>query len=367
MNKIGDFTVIRRREFILYALSAGSICALNPRKSYASSYSIQLNDCFDRRAEFSTPPETIAPLGYYAQSVLYSINPKLLDKASLITPAPCALNTEGNQIAEHQNLSNDDGSGLEPSSTISLEGIPTLDIGSESKSSPIALNNIEGVTGSPSMFFDGSFENLAQSYRKLGSILNESRCDELATYLDSVCYEVLERTDLLHRLPRKRIYIAAGPTGLEHETFNYLQDNVFEYLNCECINNDVPYISADENLHVIDLDDLAAMDFDSVIFKDAEIESLETDGEVTRYLWENLIQAKQSKTLCAPSTVFSWVESPLVTQTLGILWLGKFLYPDEFEEIDLMEYATDFYRLFVHSEGSASTISQLISQSIVRI
>ncbi len=357
--------MIRRREFILYALSAGSICALNPRRSYASSYSIQLNDCFDRRAEFDTPPETIAPLGYYAQSVLYSINPKLLDEAGLINPSPCALNTNEEQLAEYQSTSNDET--ILGSSSDSFEGVTTLDIGSESKSSPIALNNIEGNTGSPSMFFDGSFEGLADSYRKLGSILNESRCDELATYLDSVCDEVLKRADSLSCLPRKRIYIAAGPTGLEHETFNYLQENVFKYLNCECINGDIPYISADENLNIIDLDDLAAMDFDSIIFKDAEIESLEEEGEAARYLWDNLVQAKQARVLCAPSTVFSWVESPLVTQALGILWLGKFLYPNEFEELDLLSYATDFYRLFVHSEGSASTISQLISQSTVRI
>lgn len=359
--------MIRRREFILYALSAGSICALNPRKSYASSYSIQLDDCFDRRAEFDTPPETIAPLGYYAQSVLYSINPKLLSEACLINPMSCTLDIEDDeQLAELHSISNDDAT-LEPSNANSLEGIPTLDIGSESKSSPIALNNVESETGSPSMYLDGSFEGLAQSYRKLSSVLNEPRCDELATYLDSVYSEILARTDFLHCLPRRKVYIAAGPTGLEHETFNYLQDNVFEYLNCECINNDVPCISIDENFSIIDLDELAAVDFDLIIFKDAKIESLEKEGEATRYLWENLIQMKQAKTLCAPSTVFSWIESPLVTQALGILWLGKFLYPDKFKELDLMEYASDFYRLFVHSEGSASAISQLISQSVVRL
>jgi ABC-type Fe3+-hydroxamate transport system substrate-binding protein len=281
------------------------------------------------------------------------------ERLSLISPSSRAILANGSLEFEQSAQLVDEAE---------RDAAPILDIGTPGKSSVDSLDNIEASTGQPATFLDGRFEQLSSSYRLLGNLLQEDRCFEMSDYIDDVVSAVLSKQEYLAEGSKKRIYVASGPTGMKVETFDYLQANVFDYLSCECVNAQVAsFFSPDGDVSIVDLDDLVGTDIDAIIFKDAIGIDVGDRDEPIGSLWKNVPVVRKGDAHCAPMTEFSWVGSPLVSQCLGVLWLGTSLHPEAFSDIDLLEYAERFYELFVHCEDVSDTLASLVVDDTVRI
>ena len=51
---------------------------------------------------------------------------------------------------------------------------------------------------------------------------------------------------------------------------------------------------------------------------------------------------------------------------LGVWWLGQLVYPDVYNDYDMIEIAQEFYDLFWHYELSEEGARELLSQSILK-
>lgn len=370
--------MISRREFVLFALAtAGSAYVAYPSIAFADTkvQEVKLTDSYGRPVDFRSPPAKVMPMGCYAQSILYSIDPGLLDPSTLRLTDEQRVSSVPADNAKVSPAPGGDavGGSLEFSRSEELvteakkQMMPTVDIGSPQKGSAGSLDRIETETGQQSLFLSGGLKELSDTYRLLGSILGEDRCTEMAAFIDDVVAAVMDRQASLISQPPKRVFMASGEAGIAFETFHYLQENVFRYLNCECVNDQVERTPASEGAATFfELNGLMSQNIDAVVFKDVTPDEVTDASRPAGFLWKNTPWVRQGEAYCAPMTEFGWLGSPLVSQCLGILWLGASLYPEEFAEVDLLGYAERFYRLFVHCEGVSGTLASLIGGSRVR-
>lgn len=216
-----------------------------------------------------------------------------------------------------------------------------LDVGSAGKScflsdSEGALDFGEGVSA---LFLDGTFEGLPMTYRDLGAILGNTRCDAMADYLEEVVGVIRSLSTRLSKMRRKTLYIACGKIGLSFETFNYYQESFLGLLNCDCANNS---LARNIDSDWLDIRVLSDCPIDVFVFRD----SCGLDGEeqlLFERIWGDAIE--ESVALFVPEYAVHWFSNPLISQGLGVLWLASALYPDDFD-IELSDYAQRYYSLF---------------------
>jgi iron complex transport system substrate-binding protein len=78
-------------------------------------------------------------------------------------------------------------------------------------------------------------------------------------------------------------------------------------------------------------------------------------------LWKSLPAIKKGNFRLSPLYPFPWLDSPpSVNRLLGLVWLGKLLYPDTFNE-DLPDFAAAFHERIYHRRPSPSQLSSVLS------
>lgn len=360
--------MINRREFMIFAIIAGGGC-LAPAKAFAYDSVAFKGDYFGRDIDLVASPSEVIPMGRYPYSILYSIDADLTESDRSLT----LFDVENGDRTRREDQLRENGSKdylrnryqiPKDQNNLSLR----IDVGSPEKSSLESLSEIERITGSPALFFDGGFENLGETYRALGNLLGESKCYDMADYIDDTVSLVLKRRPLLSTANKKKIYIASDAAGLGFETFNYLQTNVFDYLNCTCINNESQLTSGcDSGNAVFDLNAIMDLSPDYIIFKDVEPTTFVDRISPARFLWRRAPQLSSGHAFCVPNTEFSWIGTPLVSQCLGVLWLGSIMYPEHYANINIAEKARQFYSLFVHFEESEDYYNNFLADRKIKL
>ena len=86
-----------------------------------------------------------------------------------------------------------------------------------------------------------------------------------------------------------------------------------------------------------------------------------------RFLWRRAPQLSSGHAFCVPNTEFSWIGTPLVSQCLGVLWLGSIMYPEHYANINIAEKARQFYSLFVHFEESEDYYNNFLADRKIKL
>ena len=189
-------------------------------------------------------------------------------------------------------------------------------------------------------------------------MLNVDEVGLQVEYIDKVVKLVTERRDEVRREEPITVFVATAENGIRTATYNYLQANVFDYLNIQCMNNVVAEKSRngyEEELQVVNLDYVASLNPDYILFRDAVLSDLVCTASPLNILWRNMPHVKEERFYFVPRINLGWLGAPLVSQCLGILWLGSVLRPRYFQ-LDVAEYAAEFYRLFAKCEITAEDI-----------
>jgi iron complex transport system substrate-binding protein len=77
--------------------------------------------------------------------------------------------------------------------------------------------------------------------------------------------------------------------------------------------------------------------------------------------WAPVKAVQSGRIALAPHLPFGWVDlPPSVNRLIGLMWLGKTLYPDLFPE-DLRALTRDFYRRYYHVTVSEAQIDRVLA------
>ena len=230
-----------------------------------------------------------------------------------------------------------------------------IDIGERKEDIEYDMDGLMQQTGLPVIFVQATIDQFSQAYRTLGGLLGvQERAEELATYIDQVFSYADERYDEVAARNLRTIYSSGelGYTvkeaGTVHsaalERTGIVNIAVLEGANSTEVSAEQMMIWAPDYLLLSPAD--GAYDF---IYDDA--------------VWANIPAVANKRVYEVPSGPYEWLDSPPSIQTtLGVLWVGNLLAPDLYD-INMVEEAQAFYKLFWSYDLSAEEAQTMLAHS----
>lgn len=217
-----------------------------------------------------------------------------------------------------------------------------IDIGEPKKTTADDLTALTEQTGIPFIHIDATVATAGDAYRTLGKLLNrEEKAEELASWCEktyAMMTAMMERVDAANA--RKSLLYCLGDKGVNviaegsfhAETINMMGRNlaVLEEVVSSGAGNEV------------DLEQILVWNPDVILFApDSCYEEIAGSAQ-----WQSIDAVREGRFYKTPTGPYGWLSSPPAVQRyLGMLWLGKLLYP-EYTEYDLQEEVTAYYKLF---------------------
>ena len=221
------------------------------------------------------------------------------------------------------------------------------------------LDNLQAQTGLPFVHISAYIDSLDRTYARLGELLG--RPDE-AKALSDYCADVYARVKALaDRAEKKRLLYVAGEVGLGVIARDSYHSAVIDMLSDNIAVLDHPSSKGTGN--EVDLEQILSWNPDVILFSQfGEFETVADDP-----LWQAVNAIAQNTYYEVPVGPYNWMGFPPgVQRLLGMLWMGKTLYPDE-ADWDMYEETARHFELFYHAELTREQYDALVENSIGKL
>lgn len=342
---------MRRRD--LFGLGAGALAglALAPRLAQAKPFT----DSGGRRIELPDKVSRVFPAGPPASLVLYTVAPeKMLGWTR--APSPVARAFLPQHDAELPELGRLTGRG----NTVNLENVVrlkpdlVLDVGNITQTYVSLADRVEAQTHIPYALVGGRLADSGATLRTVGALIGaEERGEILARYAEAALARTRERIAKIAPAARPTIYVARGPRGLQTAVAGSIGSEVVDFVRAK---NVVAAGAAPRSIVDVSPEQVLGWQPEVVLALDRRFFAAAAADPV----WRQVAAVRAKRVYLVPDLPFSWLdEPPSVNRLIGLLWLGKHLYPSAFPE-DVRAEARRFYGLFYHQEPSDAQLDSLL-------
>jgi len=343
---------VRRRDFL--GLGAGAIAGLAFAPPFAEAK--LFIDSGGRKINVPDEVHRVFPAGPPASVTLLTVAPdKMLGWSR--APSPEARPFLPARYADLPEIGRLTGRG----NTINLENVArlapdlVLDVGSTTAAYVSLADQVQEQTHIPAVLIGGRLAETPTTLRTIGDLLGvSSRAEALAGYAEAVLGRVQGAITQIPPEGRPSIYVGRGPTGLETAAAGSIASEVVDLLGAR---NVVGKDSASRTIVEVSPEQLLAWQPDVILAIDRRFHAaIRTDP-----VWRQLKAARAGSTHRVPALPFSWLDDPPAPNRLiGLLWLGKLLYPALFPQ-DIRREARRFYALFYQQEPSDTQLDGLFA------
>ena len=201
--------------------------------------------------------------------------------------------------------------------------------------------------------FDQMRETVKLTAQVIGSDA-EKKADEYLKYLDGNISYVAERIKNVPQEKRPKVlHIVDGTNLLKVDGKKSMID---EWIN---LSGGVNAINAEGNMITITMEDIVKSNPDIIIIGGTSAskgkETIENDPT-----WSSLSVVKNKKIYSNPVGTFNW-DRYSAEEALQILWAAKTLYPDLFQDLDLVKKTQEFYKQFLNYDLSSNDAQRIIN------
>jgi iron complex transport system substrate-binding protein len=311
----------------------------------------------DAAGRMVTVPEKVArvfPAGPPAAILLYTLAPDLLlgwpranraEECQFMLPDVCRRPEVG-RLTGRGNTAN-----LE--TVLALKPDLIFDVGSTRATFVSLAERVQQQTGIPYALLDGRFDAIVPTYRKLGELTRRTaEAEALARYAEETMTTIRQRIDAIPRDRRPRVYYARGPRGLETGLGGSINVETIEFLGAR-------NVAAERRggLAVVSIEQVLVWNPDVIVTIDRDF-AASVRGDP---LWSSVAAVRDGRVHLSPKLPFGWVDfPPSVNRLIGLWWLAKILYPEQFLE-NLRPLTQDFYRRFYHVMLSDAQLDRVLA------
>jgi len=343
---------VRRRD--LFGLGAGAIAGLTfaPPSANAKPFT----DSGGRRVAVPDEVRRVFPAGPPASVTLFAVAPeKMLGWTR--APSPEARSFLPARYAELPEIGRLTGRG----NTVNLENVVrlapdlVLDVGSTTATYASLADQVQEQTHIPAVLIGGRLTGTAATLRTVGGLLGMSeRAEALAQYAETVLGEVHEAVAKIPMAERPSVYVARGPRGLESTVAGSIGSEVVDLVGSR---NVVGKDTAPRSIVDVSPEQILAWQPDVILTVDRRFYAAVQADPV----WREVKAVQGGHFHFVPDLPFSWLDDPPAPNRLiGLLWLGKLLYPASFPQ-DVRAEARRFYALFYQQEPSEVQLDGLLA------
>jgi iron complex transport system substrate-binding protein len=205
------------------------------------------------------------------------------------------------------------------------------------------------------VLISGRLAGTAATLRTIGGLIGVSeRAETLARYAEAVLGGVQDAVAKIPPPERPSIYIARGPRGLETAVAGSIGSEVVDFTGAR---NVVDKDTGPRTIVDVSPEQLLAWQPDVILTVDRRFYAAVRSDPV----WREVRAVQAGRIHFVPDLPFSWLDDPPAPNRLiGLLWLGKLLYPAAFSQ-DIRAEARRFYALFYQQEPSDAQLDGLLA------
>lgn len=221
------------------------------------------------------------------------------------------------------------------------------------------LNNLQEQTGLPFVHISAYIDGLDKTYTRLGELLGKA--DEGKALAD-YCADVYARVKALcDRVEKKRLLYVVGVEGLGVIAKDSFHSAVIDMLSDNVAVLESPSSKGTGN--EVDMEQILSWNPDVILFSQSS--AFATAGDDP--LWQAVSAIEQDAYYEVPVGPYNWMGFPPgVQRLLGMLWMGKVLYPDE-ADYDMYEETARNFELLYHCSLTREQYDALVAGSIGKL
>lgn len=298
--------------------------------------------------------ERVFPAGPPAAIMLYTLAPDLLlgwpranrpDEREFLLPG-VGDKPEVGRITGRGNSAN-----LE--AVLGLKPDIIVDSGSTGRTYVDLAARVQEQTGIPYALLDGRFDKIPESYRILGQLLGRGeRAEWLARWCETAMATIAERIARIRTEQRPTVYYARGPRGLETGLGQSINVETLSFVGARNV-ADMP----GNGLAQVSLEQVLAWDPEVIVTIDQSFAGTVRSDPA----WAEVRAVRDGRIHLSPKLPFGWVDfPPSVNRMIGLWWLAKILYPQQFPE-DIRPLAREFHTLFYQVTPSEAQLDRVLS------
>lgn len=233
-----------------------------------------------------------------------------------------------------------------------------IDIGEPKEGVDKDMDDMTEQTGIPWVHISAYIDSLDQTYTLLGKLLGR---EEQAKVLSDYCADTyaslaaltanVEKANILYVLGEQGLNVLAR--GSYHSAIIDMMAN-----NLAVVDNPLSKGTGNE----VDMEQMLLWNPDVIIFAEGSIYA--TVGSDP--LWQSIAAIQNNTYYETPYGPFNWMGMPpSVQRLLGMMWMGKLLYPEN-AQYDLYEEVAEYYKLFYQWDLTQEQYDALVKNSLGR-
>lgn len=322
------------------------------------SGTLSFTDSSGRTLEIPAKITRVAPSGGLAQMFLLAIAPDLIcavssayspDQAEFVPDYLMNLPVVGQFYGSRD---------LNPEEIARIGPDLVIDIGEPKDSIAQDMNAITQSIAIPAIHITATLRTTPQAFRTLGKLLDrEEQGEKLALFCEKALAQV---DDIVAKAGnnKKEVLYCMGPGGINVLAAGSFHTEVLDWIatNKAVVDNPSSRGSGNET----NLEQILLWDPELIIFgPDSVYRSVGADPT-----WKQLRAIGVGAYYEVPQGPYNWMGSPpSINRYIGMLWLGKILYP-QYAQYDLYAETAEYYRLFYGRELSRERYERLTANSI---
>jgi iron complex transport system substrate-binding protein len=331
-------------------LSGASAALLSPRLARAAS----VTDAAGRAVAVPDRVQRVFAAGPPASILLFTFAPDLLlGWTRSHRPEECEFLGAG--ACDKPEVGRLTGRGNTTNLEVLLKLKPDLilDVGTINDTYVSLASRVQEQTGITYALLDGRFEAMVATYRKLGELTHrQTEAEAHARYAEQTIATIKQRIDKTSDERRPRVYYARGPRGLETGLGGSINVETIEFLGAK-------NVAAEHRggMTTVSVEQVLLWNPDVIITIDRDF-AANVRSDPT---WAPVKAVQNGRVHLSPKLPFGWVDfPPSVNRLIGLWWLAKILYPEQFPE-DLRPLTRDFYTRFFHMTPSDVQIDHVLA------
>lgn len=312
----------------------------------------QFTDSLGRTVTIPDRVDRIAVTGPMAQIVVFALCPDKLvgiaDKWS--SQAEDYLQTQYYDLPLLGQLYGGKGE-INLETLLQSEAQVVIDVGEPKKTATEDLDGLQNQTGIPFVHISANTESMGEAYRKLGELLG---CEKEAEILAVYCEEKLQMMkELAENVEKANLVYCVGEKGLNVIAKGSYHGEIIDLMANNLAVVDAPSSKGTGN--EVDMEQLMLWDPEVILFGPDSIYETVADDPA----WQSLQAIASGNYYQVPFGPYNWMGfPPSVQRYLGMLWMGKVLYPEE-ADYDLYEEVKEYFDLFYHCDLTEDQFRQL--------
>lgn len=317
-------------------------------------------DSLGREVEVPVSIERVATTSNTGQQVLLTMAPdKMVGLAQTLSAGEAKYMGEYlNELPVFGSMYNAKGD-LNKEALAAADPQVIIDTGERKQGIEEDLEALQNQLGIPVVFVETKLDGYGDAYRMLGELLGmQERGEELGAYCDSAYSEVETVMAGIPEDQRVRFAYLVGDAGLSAIAKGSFQGQVVDM----CTNNVavVENASSKGSGNEVSLEQIAVWDPDMIVFGKDSI----YDSVADMAAWQHISAIANDNYYEVPSEPYVWLNNPpTVNQILGLQWLSRLCYPDQFST-DIQQVVTDYYKTFYGYELTDAEYAELTAKAV---